>query len=565
MPSTRTKTPITIRLISDFNIEVFGRYLDNDEQAPACVAAPAAFGQVFQLLSSSQPGEHDAAVVWTRPESVVPPFGRALEFEVVATDLVLAAIDEFATALVRYAGTVRFVFVPTWSMPVGHRGYGMLDWRAGLGLSHLLAQMNLRLADRLASTSNIFLLGSEPWMRAAGARAGSPKLWYASKNPFGNAVYQAAVLDVRAAVRGLLGEARKVIVLDLDNTLWGGVVGELGWQGINLGGHDIAGESFVDFQRHLKALARRGIQLCIASKNDEAPALEAIDRHPEMLLRRSDLAAWRINWNDKAQSIAELLEELNLGVSSAVFIDDSAIERARVREVLPAVLVPEWPEDPAMFVGTLCNLRCFDSPAVSEEDRRRGELYAAERERRATLAAVGSPEEWLATLDIRVQCEELRPANAPRAAQLFNKTNQLNLTTRRFSESELLDWAAGDNRKLWTFRVSDRFGDSGLTGIVSVEITDRAAVITDFILSCRVMGRMVEETLVHVASEFARSRGATEIRADFRPTERNAPCLEFWRRSGFEEVSEHRFRRSAAVPYPLPTCVSLTRDTASDS
>ena len=233
-------------------------------------------------------------------------------------------------------------------------------------------------------------------------------------------------------------------MLDLDNVLWGGVVGEVGWTGINLGGHDHVGEAFADFQRALKALAARGVQLALVSRNDEATALEAIDRHPEMQLRREDFAGWRINWEDKAQNIAGLLAELNLGDESAVFIDDSAIERERVRTAIPEVLVPEWPDDPARFREALGSLRCFDSPFLTEEDRRRTAMSAAERSRRCRVStAVASVEDWLQSLDISVTVEMLSDGNLDRAVQLFNKTNQMNLATRRLSKPELASLGGG--------------------------------------------------------------------------------------------------------------------------
>jgi FkbH-like protein len=266
------------------------------------------------------------------------------------------------------------------------------------------------------------------------------------------------------------GAARRILILDLDDVLWGGIVGESGWEGLKLGGHDHLGEAFVDFQRALKGLTRRGIQLAIVSKNDESAALEAIDRHPEMQLRRDDFAGWRINWKDKAENVLELLADVGLGAESAVFVDNSAVERGRVASAIPAVLVPDWPEDPAKFHEALASLRCFDVPTVTPEDRSRTAMYASERDRKNHLSAAGSLAEWLESLAVSVTVEPLSDANLDRASQLFNKTNQMNLTTRRLSNSELAQWARGGNRELLTFRVADRFGDSGLTGMVGLPV-----------------------------------------------------------------------------------------------
>ena len=376
-----------------------------------------------------------------------------------------------------------------------------------------------------------------------------------SKSPFGNALLKEAVADIKAAVSGIAGRARKLIVLDLDDTLWGGIVGEVGWEHLQLGGHDAIGEAFVDFQRALRYLQRRGILLGIVSKNEEAVALEAIAKHPDMVLRLEDFAGWRINWRDKAENVVDLVAELNLGLQSVVFIDDNPAERGRVREALPEVLVPDWPADRMLYASALLSLRCFDAPAISREDRQRTAMYAAERERRTLQSTLGSAADWLRSLEVRVQVEPLHEANLTRTAQLLNKTNQMNLSTRRLTESELLAWANQPGRVLWTFRVSDRFGDSGLVGIVSLETEGERARIVDFVLSCRVFGRAIEETMVHVAVDHARALGAHEVRAEYLPTAKNKPCLEFWQqRSGFRQREGIEFRVGCDAPLSLAGC-----------
>jgi FkbH-like protein len=558
-----SKAVPTVEIISDFNAELLRRYLENDERAPSCSAQCREFGEVYPALLDESGEKVDFGIVWTTPAGVVPAFVKALTLQPVDHEAVLEEVRAFARALLRYAERARFVLVPAWSVPLAQRGYGMLDWRPGLGLHHLVARMNLTLAESLAKLPTVFLLEPGAWLQAAGPSAASPRMWLAGKVPYGNRVFQEAVVDIKAAMSGALGSARKLIVLDLDDTLWGGVIGETGWEGIRLGGHDPIGEAYVAFQGALKALANRGVQIAVVSKNDEPVALEAFDKHPEMRLRRADLAGWRINWQDKAQNIAQLVAELNLGLDAVVFVDDNPVERGRIREELPAVLVPDWPEDPTLFASRLTSLACFDTAAVSEEDRARGRMYADERERRQAQAQVGSMEEWLRGLDIEVRVDELRRADLARAAQLFNKTNQLNLSTRRLSESELMEWAAAPHRKLWTVRVKDRFGELGLTGVVSVETDGASARIVDFILSCRAMGRCAEETMLHVASSHAAGAGARELSLTYVPTARNAPCLRFLESSGLTRTAEREFRWSGAA-FPLPDAVTLVGPAAQE-
>jgi FkbH-like protein len=552
-------------LIADFTIDGFAGYLSNDEDFPTVESIVAPFDQVVQVLMNGDlecwRDKPDFAVVWTRPESIVRSFNQVLGCETVPTAQILEEVDEYALLLAGMSSRVKSVLVPTWVSPTYHRGLGMLDLKTGVGVANTLMRMNLRLAESFDESSNVYLLDTQRWVAVAGKNAFNPKLWYMGKVAFGSDVFKEGVRDVKSALRGIGGGSKKLIVLDLDDTLWGGVVGDVGWEGIRLGGHDHIGEAYVDFQRALKSLTRRGILLGIVSKNEEAVAFEAITSHPEMVLRPEDFAGWRINWQDKAQNIVDLVSELNLGLQSVVFIDDNPVERARVREALSEVFVPEWPEDRMLYRSTLLGLRVFDAPSISEEDTERTRMYALERQRNSLKKAVGSLDEWLMTLNTRIQVEELNQANLQRAAQLLNKTNQMNLTTRRMTESEMADWARQDNHKLWTFRVSDNFGDSGLTGIISLEVEDKVGRIVDFVLSCRVMGRKVEETMLYTVIKGAKSRNLDRIYARYIPTPRNKPCLDFWESSGFfSDGKDGCFTWILRNEYALPDCVKIEGD-----
>jgi FkbH-like protein len=544
-------------LISDFTVDELARSLEMVPGPLGLEGTVAPFGQVVQtLMGAPDPAAADFAVVWTRPEGVVPTFAKVRAFEPFDAEALKAEVDQFCELVARGAPRYRFVFVPTWTLPSYERGLGLLESREA-GVARALAAMNLRLMENLAKTPNAYVLDAQRWLSVAGKNAWSPKLWYLGKIPFTAAVFAEAAKDIHAAVAALGGGARKLLVLDLDDTLWGGIVGDVGWENLRLGGHDGLGEAFADFQRAVRNLTRRGIVLAIVSKNEDATALEAIRKHPEMVLREEDFVARRINWRDKAQNILEIAKELNLGLQSAVFIDDNPVERARVREALPEVFVPEWPEDKHLYRSALASLACFDTPAISREDQERTKLYAAERQREELQASVGSMDEWLKSLGIKVVCEPVGEANLARTTQLLNKTNQLNLSTRRLTEKELLDWAAGPGRALWAVSVSDRFGDAGLTGILGMEVTGGQAVIVDFVLSCRVMGRKVEDTMVHVAVEHARAKGAERVLAQLLPTAKNKPCLTFWEGSGFARGEEHRFVWDASRAYALPEAIDL--------
>jgi FkbH-like protein len=492
---------------------------------------------------------------------VTPTFTKVVNFETWSLDELQSDVDAFAAEVRRLANRVKWVFVPTWVVPEFSEHRPSIEMNSRVGASAALMRMNMRLAEILAATSNVVLFNTERWIRHGGPRAFNEKLWFLSKTPFSRTVFEEAARDMAATLHGIRGSRKKVLVIDLDNTLWGGVLGDVGWQSITLGGHEPIGEAYVEFQRQLLRLAREGIVLAIVSKNEEAVAMEAIDRHPEMVLRSSDFGGWRINWSDKAQNILDVISELNLGLDAAVFIDDSPHERSRIREALPDVLVPEWPTDPMDYVRALRSLRCFESPAFSSEDRGRTAMYVADRERKKLQLEFGSMEKWLEMLDLEMQAETLTASNLERTAQLLNKTNQMNLTTRRMSVQELAAWAAHENHQMWTFRVKDRIGDYGLCGIASLVVSGSHAELADFVLSCRAMGRGVEDAIVSIVAAGARRAGAETLSASYLATGKNAPCIRWIQQHSWfrpSTGSENSFELAVGTDLPLPEHIRVT-------
>ena len=567
-PEVQTQS---LAVVSDVNLANLGTLLrrEGDHGRPAVHPRLLPFGEVVRPLLTEKPeAEGEGLFLWFRPESVISEFHALLQGRPSDPVKLDREMDDFLEILEQARGRFAFTLMASWTRPAWHRGLGLLDMDPVQGVAGTLLRLNLRLAERLGSSQGAFLLDANSWL-AAGDPSEAARMWYLTKTPFSRGTLNAVADDVRAAIAGIRGFARKVVVVDLDDTLWGGILGDVGVRGLRLGGHDPIGEAYVDFQRSLKELTHRGVILAVVSKNDESTALEAMRSHPEMVIGPDDLAAWRINWRDKARNVAELAAELNLGLDSFVFIDDNPSERGRVREALPEVLVPEWPEDPLRFVATLQSMRHFDQPSLSLEDRNRAGMYVAERQRKTAKASVGSLDDWLRSLDIRVIAEPLGPSNLPRAAQLLNKTNQMNLTTRRLSQAELEAWASEPANSVWTLRVEDRFGDYGLTGILSLvcgeeaEETQGKARILDFILSCRVFGRQVEETMVHLAATFAHAAGARQLVAELVPTEKNNPCRTFFReRSGFKALSDTTFELNLGNPLAAPDWVTLVVESA---
>ena len=548
--------PTGLVLVSDLNLTNFANILKS-QAGPLLNVRVAALDNVVPVLHGLTATD-GSAVVWTQPGKVAAGFQRARQFAPVAIDEILSDVDHFAQAIRAAASVLKAVYVPLWQINPAE-SYGLQEMRHNTGVHGLLLQMNARLSERLADLSNVHLMNSTRWMQGVGTGAWSQRMWYLTKTPFSNEVFLAAAKDLIAHMERSQGLAIKLIVLDLDDTLWGGVVGDDGWQNLHLGGHDPIGESFVDFQRTLKALKDRGLLLAIASKNEESVALEAMEKHPEMILRRTDMVAIRIDWNDKASNIQSIIQELNLGARSVMFIDDNPVERSRVKEFLPEVFVPDWPENKLLYTEKLRSLPVFNLDAISAEDLARTQMYQEEVVRERSKAAFGEVEAWLRSLETTVTAARVDEGDFARVHQLFGKTNQFNLSTWRPSEKELRERMQQPSYQLWSFRVNDRFGDAGLTGVVGLDLSDpQSAVISDLILSCRVMGRQVEETLLHVAFVMAELADKVRIEAHFKPTTKNKPCLDFMLRSGFDSSGEGpTFTWSMDRPYPCPTSLKL--------
>jgi FkbH-like protein len=328
-------------------------------------------------------------------------------------------------------------------------------------------------------------------------------------------------------------------VLDLDNTLWGGVVGDDGLDGIVLGEGSAAGEAHLALQHYAKQLKERGIILAVCSKNDARIAEAAFRDHPEMVLRRSDFAAFEANWDDKAQNLKAIAAKLNIGVDSLVFVDDNPVERARVRQSLPMVAVPEIPEDPAHYVRCLADAGYFEAVAFTADDRNRAQQYAANAEREALLSAAESMDEFLRGLKMTAVYGAFTAVDHARVVQLINKTNQFNTTTRRYASTEVTEIMDDPESLTLQFRLLDRVGDNGLvsTMILRPARSDNDALeIENWVMSCRVFGRELEFEAMNIAVEAARSRGVRGLVADYIPTPKNDVISKLYPSLGFVEV-----------------------------
>jgi FkbH-like protein len=353
----------------------------------------------------------------------------------------------------------------------------------------------------------------------------------------------------------LTGKICKALVVDLDNTLWGGVIGEDGLGGIKLG-KEHPGAPFQALQRVILDLYQRGIILAVCSKNNHAEAVEVFERHPDMLLRQAHFASVRINWDDKATNLRAIAAELDIGIDSLAFLDDNPAERELVRAELPEVTVIELPGDPGSYAGILRDCPVFERLALSAEDRERGRYYAEERQRSELQQQTTSLEEFYRSLAISIRIARVTAATVPRVSQLTQKTNQFNLTTRRYTEQQIESMAADPAYRVYALSASDRFGDNGLVGVAIMKLTGGAVELDTFLLSCRVIGRTIETALLATLCDDARVDGARRLDGTFIATKKNTPSREFFAVHGFSRVSESEgeTRWSLDLNATLPAC-----------
>jgi FkbH-like protein len=392
-----------------------------------------------------------------------------------------------------------------------------------------------------------------------------PVWWLRAKQavaPSAAPLYGDLVARLLAAGQGL---SKKCLVLDLDNTLWGGVVGDDGTAGIVLGQGSAEGEAYLVLQAYARDLAARGIVLAVVSKNDMANALDVFDNHPEMLLRRGDIAVFLANWDDKATNLRRVAETLNIGLDALVFVDDNPFERAWVQAELPMVAVPELPEDPALYAARIAEAGYFEALNLTQEDRARGAHYAANAARAAAVSETGDLPAYLAGLEMRLIWRRFDTVGLPRIVQLINKTNQFNLTTRRTTEDEVRALLTDPHAIALQFRLVDRLGDNGMIGVVVARETEPGTyAIETWLMSCRVLGRGVETAILAVLAEAAAGAGADHLVGRYRPTPKNAMVRGHYAGLGFTPVAteadgSETFRLSLDAYRPGPSPIVIAQ------
>jgi len=500
--------------------------------------------EIIDPASGLHAFEPDVVLLMVRLEEVMPDFLAdfgslpASEWERRVTD----RARELAGLAARVQSSLAAQVVVQGMTLSAEPYFGVFDAQRSDGQGALVHRFNQTLADELSRVSGAFLWDFDAFTRRQGhAQLVDPKMWYVARNPYRQSAYPAIADDLLRYVRSALGVMKKCIVLDLDNTLWGGIAGEDGLEGIRLG-HTYPGNCYRDFQRELLKLQQRGILLAINSKNNEADALQIIDNHPDMILRREHFAATRINWQDKAANLREIANELNIGVDSFVMIDDNPVECELLRRECPMCEVVQLPTKPYLIPAVPSSIPGVQNIRLTPEDRRKSEMYRARSERKAQQGEFTDLAEFLRGLEIEVAIEDAAPFSIPRIAQLTQKTNQLNVTTRRYTEAQIQAFAADPGFAVYSVASKDRFGDDGIVGVIILAFENDECRIDTLLLSCRVIGRGIEQLMVAFAAEVARQRGALMLVGEFIPTAKNHPAAGLFEQCGLRATSDTLFR-----------------------
>lgn len=457
-------------------------------------------------------------------------------------DTVLTEIETVWRQISQYSKSkvLQFDFVELYDNIFGSYGF-----KVESSFSYQLRKLNFLLIQTALKYAHVFLLPlSEIQNKLGRTQFFDEKYYYSAKVPISLEALPHAAKLVIDAIIAQKGKIKKCVVLDLDNTLWGGVIGDDGLSGIQIGELG-AGHAFSDFQLWLRELKNRGIVLTVCSKNNEDTAKEPFEKHPEMILRLDDISMFVANWDDKASNIRNIQKTLNLGMDSFIFLDDNPFERNMVRSLIPEITVPELPEDPAQYLSYLQDLNLFETASFSEEDQNRTKQYRAEISRMSLQQQFNTVDEYLESLEMVAEAREFDSFHTPRIAQLTQRSNQFNLRTIRYTEDDISRIANDEHYITIYFTLKDKFGDHGLISVVILEKMDRETLFVDtWLMSCRVLKRGMEEFIVNTIIDKARRGGYNKIIGEYIKTPKNVMVEHLYAKMGFVEAGSNRYEIS---------------------
>lgn len=540
---TRELKPLRIGILGTSTVDQLSlaleTFLIRDDFLPEIYLAP--YNQVNQEILDPQSGlyrhKSDILIVTINSRDIILPDNRiawsAKDAEKWAAEEAAARIHLLNTFKKNSsARIIQFTSDIPRTTPWG----GLGSFHPG-GPAFLFRELNRALA--LSKPDGVYLFDVDLVAADFGKhRWEDERYWFIAKQAWDLDGIPLVTHKLSRIIRGWMGRACKVLALDLDNTLWGGVVGDAGFDGVIVG--DTAeGEAYAAFQKYILELKNRGILLALLSKNDEANAKEVFEKNPGMVLKWDDFVAAKINWNPKPENLKAMARELNLGIDSFCFVDDNPVERDMMRQMLQEVQVVDLPSDPALYARALDDAGLFELPAFSETDAGRTEQYHSNRKRDDLQNSATTMEEFYAQLKQEIFFSPFNEQNLNRVVQLINKTNQFNLTTKRYSEEDVRAFISKPKRYFTlAASVKDRFGDSGLIGVMIGRIENGAVEVDTWLMSCRVLGRKVEDAMMDRFLRAAATRGCSEVRGEYIPTRKNGLVAGLYEKMGFQKMHE---------------------------
>ncbi len=566
--NTLSLTPFKLGIISNSTVDFL---------IPSLIATAARYGFLLECIKADFGQTIQEAI---HPES---PLNRA------QPDAILIAIDHRGLPLetdignqtaheatvarcLQYLETIRtgfhdnskaFCIVQTIAHPVKSLT-GSFEYALPGTLRRLIHDINTGIVESVTNSADV-LLDTAGLAETVGlATWHDPIFWNMAKLPFSShylPIYAEYICRTIAAQRA---KSRRCLILDLDNTIWGGVIGDDGLEGIVIGQGSARGEAYLDIQQTALALRNRGIVLAVSSKNTDEIARQPFRKHPDMLLKENHIAIFQANWNDKATNITAIANELSLGLDAMVFLDDNPAERNLVRKTLPQVAIPELPDDPALFSRYLLAAGYFEAVVFSAEDNERAEFYQKNARRIALQQQVADLDTYLNSLDMKVTFQSFDDTGRARITQLINKTNQFNLTTKRHSENEVKAIQESSDYFTLQVRLSDVFGDNGMISVVICRYLDSNNWhVETWLMSCRVLGRKVERAVFREIIHQARHQGIDQLLGTYHPSERNQLVKDHYKDLGFEHLGDEEdgtthwlFDVTSYQEEPLPMSIS---------
>lgn len=513
----------TVKLISDFNVEPLQRVINNSKNLHC---KKFYYIDIFHQLENKN--NEDFVLIWINARNIFSElnkiYGVNSKYKINYKKLDEEILN-FCNQILDISSRSQIIVNSFFNFHSDENSDDYL-YKNKNSKSYIFNYINNKLVNFFSANNKIFIIDMTKLLFNFKDDIFDMNYYYVAKSYFSLSFYKFYSNYLIEFILNLYTPPKKVIALDLDDTLWGGEIAEIGKEKIILGGTSPYGEAFLEFQKTILKLKNKGFLLVIVSKNEEKVAIDAIENHPEMLLRKKDFATFRINWTNKVQNLIDISKELNLGLESFVFFDNSEFERKNVNEHLTEVLTPDLSSGPIYYSSILNSLKCFDNRSESQEDKLRTKYYLENKKRDAYLIKTLNKNDWIKNLKIKIKIEPHNEINKSRILQLVNKTNQMNLRTNRYTELEIDKKIKQKKFTIYSLRVSDKFGDYGLTGVISITDSKKYFKINDFLMSCRIMGRNIETMFLKKIANMQKFK-SKRLLLEYKKTTKNKPMLNF--------------------------------------